>query len=78
MPTVIIHIMNEDPVMGEMEDLPKPADSMIYVRNPRRRDGKEVPYLLVGVKEAFWPLTRVTFIEVVPTEEEEIISFVRE
>lgn len=79
MPTVLIHISNEDPVMGEIENLPEPADQIIRVKNPRRRDGKDVHYLQANVTEVIWPLNRVTFIEVIPgDQEDEIIGFVRE
>jgi hypothetical protein len=79
MPSVLIHIMNEDPVVGELDALPAVTDNMIVVKNPRRRDGKDIPYLEANVSTVIWPLTRVTFIEVMPIgEEDEIISFVRE
>ena len=79
MATVLIHIMNEDPVMGEVENLPEPADQIIKIRNPRRRDGKDVHYLQANVTEVIWPLSRVSFIEIIPgDQEDEIIGFVRE
>ena len=43
--TVIVHINNEDPVMGEIEELPKPSDQTIMLKHPRRKDGKDVHYL---------------------------------
>ena len=79
MPTVLLHINNEDPVMGEVENLPMPTDLLVIVKNPRRRDGKDLPYLEANVSVVMWPTTRVNFIEVIPTgEEEEIITFIRE
>ena len=79
MPTLLIHIMNEDPVMGEVEELPAPADNLVYIKNPRRRDGKDLLYLEQNVTQVIWPMTRINFIEVIPgVEDEEIISFVRE
>ena len=79
MPTVLVHISNEDPVLGEMEALPSVTDTMVVVKNPRRRDGKDLHYLEVNVNTVYWPISRINFIEVIPTgEEEQIISFVRE
>jgi len=79
MQTILIHILNDDPVLGEVDELPNPRDQIIKVTNPRRKDGKDLPYLADNVTEAFWPFTRVTFIEVMPSEaEEEIFGFVRE
>lgn len=79
MPSVLIHIANEDPILGEIETLPALTDTIVYVRNPRRRDGKDLHYILPNVTQVIWPLSRVTFIELMPGEEEEqIIGFVRE
>jgi len=79
MPSVLIHIANEDPVLGEIEELPGPTDTIILVKNPRRRDGKDIHYILPNVTQVVWSLNRVTFIEVMPGEEDEqIIGFVRE
>lgn len=79
MQSILIHIMNDDPILGEVEDLPNPEDNLIKVTNPRRKDGKDLPYLAENVTELILPFTRITFIEVMPTEsEEEIFGFVRE
>jgi hypothetical protein len=79
MTTILIHILNDDPVMGEVDELPNPADQLLVIKNPRRKDGKDLHYLEPNVTTMIWPLVRVTFIEVMPSgEEEEIITFVRE
>ncbi len=79
MPSVIVHISNEDPVMGEIDALPGAGDSVITLKNPRRKDGKDVNYLEANVSVVLFPLAKVNFIEVVSVEaEEEIITFVRE
>jgi hypothetical protein len=77
--TVLLHIANEDPVVGEVEELPSPADVTITVQNPRRRDGKDLNYLQAEVTSVVWPWNRIIFLEILPTgAEEEIIGFVRE
>ncbi len=77
--TVIIHIQNEDPVVGEIEQLPSGSDLLITVSNPRRLDGKDLFFLAENVTTVIWPTSRINFIEIMPTkEEEEIIGFVRE
>lgn len=79
MPTVLIHILNEDPVLGEVVNLPAPTDTVIVVNNPRKRDGKDLSNIVQNVTTVIWPINRCAFIEVIPGEEEEkIISFVRE
>ena len=77
--TVIVHISNEDPIVGELEALPEKTDTMLVVSNPRRRDGKDVQYLSNDVVTVIWPVNQVSFIEVIPSEgEERVIGFVRE
>jgi len=77
--TLIIHIPNDDPIVGEVEDLPSPTDISLTVNHPRRRDGKDIHYLDRSVVTVIWPLNQIAFIEILPGEaEEKIISFVRE
>jgi hypothetical protein len=79
MPVVLVHIQNEDPVLGEVDALPSPTDMLVIVKNPRRRDGKDLPYLDHNVSTVMWPMARINYIEVIPTgEEDDIISFVRD
>jgi hypothetical protein len=79
MPTVLIHLNNEDPVVGEIDKLPEATDNIITLKNPRRRDGKDLFFLEANVTTVIWPIHRLVFIEVMPTaEEEQIIGFVRE
>jgi hypothetical protein len=79
MPTVLIHILNEDPVLGEVENLPALTDTIMIVNNPRKRDGKDLANIVQNVTQVIWPINRCAFIEVIPGEDEEqIISFVRE
>ncbi len=77
--TVIIHPTGEEPIIGEVEELPQPTDLIITINSPRRIDGKELHYLTESVLTVIWPISRLNFIEVLPTKaEEEIIGFVRE
>jgi hypothetical protein len=77
--TVLVHLSGEDPVVGEIEELPSPTDTNITVSNPRRRDGKDLPYLEGNVVTVVWPIHRINFMEIMPTaEEERLIGFVRE
>ena len=77
--SLVIHIPNEDPIVGEVDELPSPTDTLLTIHNPRRRDGKDLHYLQSDVVTVIWPLTQVTFLEILPTQaEEEIIGFVRE
>jgi len=76
---VIIHLMNEDPVLAEMETMPDPSHQSIVVSNPRRRDGRPLHYVTEGATIFIFPWSRITFIEVMETEEaREVIEFFRE
>jgi hypothetical protein len=77
--TLLIHLENADPVVAEVDELPNPQDQVIAVNNPRQRDGKDLHYLMPEVQTVLFPWNRITFIEVMPTEEEEeVVSFIRE
>ena len=79
MPTILIHLNNDEPVLGEIDNMPNPNDQLIKVKNPRSRDGKDLRYLQASVTEIYLPIVRMTFIEIIPGEQEEqIIGFVRE
>ena len=77
--TLLIHLESQDPVVAEVEELPDPQDQIIVINNPRQRDGKDLHYVMPEVQTLVFPWNRITFIEVMPTEEEEdIVGFVRE
>lgn len=77
--SIILHITGEPSIVGEIEELPKPGDTIITVSNPRLRDGKDIHYLEQNVVKVIWPMTQVALIEVLgDNEEDELIGFVRE
>lgn len=76
---ILLHIAGEEPIAGEVEELPEATDTVITVINPRRRDGKDIHYIDSRAIKVIWPLDRISFIEILSGEEaEQIISFVRE
>jgi hypothetical protein len=79
MPTIILHMASEDAIVGEVDELPQKNDTLVFIKNPRRKDGKDLTYLDQNVTQVIWPVHKITLIEVIPgVEEEQIISFVRE
>jgi hypothetical protein len=77
--SAIIHIQNAEPILCELDDLPNPTDQLLTLQNPRRVDGKDLNYIMEKVTTVIWPVSNITFIEILPSEEEEeIIGFVRE
>jgi hypothetical protein len=76
---ILLHISGEEPIAGEVEELPKANDTVITVINPRRRDGKDIHYIDSRAIKVIWPLERISFVEILSGEEaEQIVSFVRE
>ncbi len=77
---VIIHILNSEPILGEIDEMPASTDNIITVHNPRHIDGKDLDYIQDQVATVVWPIEKINFIEIMPgdDEEEDIIGFVRE
>ncbi|UCD41496.1 MAG: hypothetical protein JSV69_13120 [Chloroflexota bacterium] len=77
---VILHILNSEPILGEIDELPAPTDNILTVHNPRHLDGKDINYIQEDVSTVIWPIEKINFIEIMAGEEEEedIIGFVRE
>jgi hypothetical protein len=76
---VIVHVSNEDPVMGELDSLPSSTDTIISLKNPRKKDGKDIKTMEANVSIVIYPIAKLNYIEVVSSEsEEDIITFVRE
>lgn len=78
--SVILHISGEEPIIGEIDEMPIPSDNILIVKNPRKRDGKDLSYIAADqISSVVWPWDKINFLEILPTEEEEeIIGFVRE
>lgn len=77
--TVIVHIVNEDPIVCEVYEMPGAMDQFIVLHNPRRRDGKDIHYLDEDVTSMMVPWHRINFVQLMPSADvEEVIGFVRE
>jgi hypothetical protein len=75
MHTLLVHVMNEEPILAEVDALPDTKDQSVILMAPRRRDGKPLRYVLSEVQQIIVPMHRVSFIEVMPSgQEEEIVS----
>ena len=77
---IIIHVVGEDPIYAEVEELPKPTDQYLEFTNPKRRDGKPIAYVTMGAKSFMYPWHRLSFVEVMTTDSEraDTIEFFRE
>jgi hypothetical protein len=61
--TVVVHLMGEDAFVAEVDDLPDPNHAYVLLRNPRKRDGKELPYVTTGAQAFLYPWHRLSFLE---------------
>lgn len=78
MHSLLIHISGEETVMAEVEKLPEVTDQYVYCINPRRKDGKDLPYIYYGVTHILIPWWRITFVEIMPTgDEDDVMTFIR-
>ena len=78
MKTIIVHIANEDAVVCEVDELPDPTAQVIFINNPRKRDGMDLHYVDEDVTTLIIPWHRINFIQVLPAgDEEDVIGFVR-
>jgi hypothetical protein len=77
--SVILHVAGEVAILGEVDELPKPTDNIITILNPRQRDGKDLHYIDNNVVKVIWPITKISFIEILESsDDEKIIGFVRD
>jgi hypothetical protein len=65
---VIVHIMGEDPVLGEIDQELQPTDNFVKLSNLTRVDGKDISYLTEGVVTVLFPWHRITFLEIMAGE----------
>lgn len=79
MQTVYVHISDGEAIMAEVNELPDPTHLFVSLTNPRKRDGKDFSYLIEEVTQILIPWWRISYIEVMPTgEEEEVMTFIRD
>jgi hypothetical protein len=69
--TILIHVANSEPVKAEVDELPKPSDTVIICKNPRERGDKEFAWVEEGVTMVVFPWWRVNYVQVLPSEKEE-------
>lgn len=77
--SVIIHFIDSDTIVGEVDELPNPSDQFMIVQDPRRRDGKPIPNVNENVQTVLYPWHRIAFVQLLPiADTENIIGHVRE
>ncbi|MBX7251740.1 MAG: hypothetical protein K1X50_07130 [Candidatus Promineofilum sp.] len=77
--SAIIQMLEEDPILGELDGRPDAAAHFLTVHNPRRRDGRAVPLFEANVETVLIAWHRIATVQLLPQAEvEKAIGFVRE
>lgn len=69
--TLQIHISNGEPIKLDVEDMPNMSDVAIIGSNPRDRQEREVNWVDDGVSTVIIPWSRINYIQILPSEDEE-------
>jgi len=69
---LLIHVLGEEPILADAEQLPDPKDNFLHFSNPRKRDGKPISYITRGATDFYLPWHRISIVEVLRGEEEEV------
>ncbi len=59
---VIVHVMNEDPFVADIEAMPSETATSIFLRNPRTREGRPVPWNSGPTKGFLFPMARISYL----------------
>ena len=61
---VIVHVIDEEPFVADVEELPAPSATCVYFKNPSTRDQKQVRWTMGAVQSVMFSMARINFIEV--------------
>lgn len=61
----IVHIVGEDAILGELDELPDPTHSYVLLRNIRKKDGKPLSYIDDSATAFLYAWSRISFIELI-------------
>ncbi len=65
---VIVHCLNEMPILGDIEEIPKSPIPFITLHNPRSRGEKPLEWSDTDMRELVIAVHAITFIEVIATK----------
>jgi hypothetical protein len=70
--TVIVHILNADAIVAEIDEMPEPTAAYLVCTNPRGRDGRPLIYVEREATRLLLPWHRISFVETMPSEEDQV------
>ena len=59
----IVHLLGEDAILADIDELPDPNHNYMVLRNIRKKDGKSLTYVDDEATAFLYPWNRVSFIE---------------
>jgi hypothetical protein len=59
----IVHLMGEDAILADMDELPDPSHNYLVLRNIRKKDGKPLSYVDDEATAFLYSWNRISFIE---------------
>lgn len=71
MVSLLVHLANSEPIKVDVDEMPKPTDSVLIARNPRDQADREVHWVDESVRMIILPWWRINYIQVLPSQEEQ-------
>jgi len=76
---VLLHLTDEELILGEIDQLPNPVDQFMIIHKPRQRDGSKLARLQENVPTILVPWHQIAYVQLLPGSGiDEVIGFVRE
>lgn len=75
---VIVHVLDDEPFVADIEELPAPSATCVHLKNPTTRDQKSVKWTVGPVQSVIFSMSRITFIEVPIKSDTDVQIFVRD
>ena len=77
--TVVLQMVNQDMIKGEVDTLPNRADQFMILHNPEQPDGSKLSFVDEGVKTILVSWHQILYVQLFPgTGRDMPISFIRE
>lgn len=75
----VIYLVDDDPILCELDSTPAPTAQYVIVHQPRRRDGRNTPLLEGANDTVLIAWHRIRYIQILPQGGvDTVIGFVRE
>lgn len=69
--TVMVHLSGSEPVKLDIDELPKPSDTILIGKNPRDNVDREVHWVDENVRMVIVPWWRINYVQVLPSQDDQ-------